>query len=72
MRTDEPTEMMTEYGDLLHNGVRGKYFDRVAETRIVLLDPDVATVFSDSKQVNDILRAMIAATKPGKLDETSP
>ncbi len=72
MRTDEPTEMKKEYGDTLRNGVRGKYFDRVAEKRIVFLDPDVATVFSDSKQVNDILRAMIAATKSGKPDDSSP
>ena len=39
---------------------QGIYAERYAEgTNIVLLDPDVAQVFTDSKSVNDALRAII-------------
>jgi hypothetical protein len=41
-------------------GVRGKYAGRFAEgTNIIVLDPDVAEVFSDAKAVNDALRELI-------------
>ena len=41
------------------NGVRGKYADRFAKgSNVVLLDPDIARVFPDSKSVNDTLRAI--------------
>ena len=40
-------------------GVRGKYAARFAEgSNVVLLDPDVAAAFPDSKSVNDALRAL--------------
>ena len=40
-------------------GVRGKYAKRFAEgSNIVVLDPDVARVFSDSVSVNRALRAL--------------
>jgi hypothetical protein len=42
-------------------GVRGKYAARYAEgTNVVLLDPDVAELFPDSRTVNDALRALVA------------
>ncbi len=38
-------------------GTRGKYYDDYREgTNIVLLDPDVAKAFPDSKSVNQALR----------------
>jgi len=41
-------------------GVRGKYAARYAErANIVVLDPDVAKVFRDSKSVNQALRALV-------------
>lgn len=50
---------MREHYDFT-DGVRGKYYQRFkAGTNIVLLDKDVAEVFKDAKQVNDILRALI-------------
>jgi hypothetical protein len=40
-------------------GVRGKYAARFAKgTNIVVLDADVAAVFSDTKAVNEALRVL--------------
>jgi hypothetical protein len=45
-------------------GERGKYARRYAEgTNVVLLDPDVAKVFPDSKAVNRSLRRIIRRQK---------
>jgi hypothetical protein len=41
------------------DGVRGKYAQRYAAVpNVVVLDPDVAEVFPDSRSVNDALRAL--------------
>ena len=41
------------------DGVRGKYVDRFAQgSSVVVLDPDVARVFTDSESVNQALRAL--------------
>jgi hypothetical protein len=50
-------------------GVRGKYAVRFASgSNVVVLDPDVATAFPDSKAVNSALRALkeIADRQPSK------
>ena len=55
-------EIRPEYD--LRGGVRGKYAARYAEgSNVVLLDPDVAEVFPDSKSVNEILRALLKIMK---------
>jgi hypothetical protein len=55
-KAPEP-EMRVEYD--FSKGIRGKYAKRFAEgTNIILLDPDVAGLFPDSKTVNDALRAL--------------
>jgi hypothetical protein len=42
-------------------GVRGKYVEQYrCGTNVVLLDPEVAEAFPDSKSVNDALRAILA------------
>jgi len=42
------------------NGVRGKYAGRFAQgSNVVVLDPDVAQVFTDSESVNQALRALV-------------
>jgi hypothetical protein len=52
-------EMRAEYD--FSGGVRGKYVDRYRQgTNVVLLDPEVAEAFPDSKSVNDALRAILA------------
>ncbi len=51
-------EMLEEYD--FSGGVRGKYAARFAHgSHVVVLDPDVAQVFSDSESVNRALRALI-------------
>ncbi len=52
------TDMRAEYD--FSGGVRGKYVDRYrAGTNLVLLDPELAQAFPDSKSVNDALRAIL-------------
>jgi len=52
-------EMRPEYD--FSGGVRGKYVDRYRRgTNVVLLDPELAVAFPDSKSVNDALRALVA------------
>lgn len=51
-------EMQEEYD--FSGGVRGKYAARFAPgSQVVVLDPDVAQVFSDSESVNRALRALV-------------
>ncbi len=51
-------ELREEYD--FSRGVRGKYAERYADgANIVVLDPDVAKVFRDSKSVNQALRALV-------------
>ena len=55
-------ELRPEYDlkKLLKGGVRGKYVKRYREgTNVVLLEPDVAKVFSDARAVNEALRLVI-------------
>jgi hypothetical protein len=56
-RKSDRDTMRPEY-DFSH-GVRGKYYEayRVG-TNVVLLDPDVAKAFADSKSVNQALRLL--------------
>jgi hypothetical protein len=50
-------EMREEYD--FSQGMRGKYAKRyVAGSNVIVLDPDVAGLFPDSKAVNDALRAL--------------
>jgi hypothetical protein len=52
-------EMRAEYD--FSGGARGKYVDRYRlGTNVVLLDPELAKAFPDSKSVNDALRALVA------------
>ena len=51
-------EMRPEYD--FSGGVRGKYAAAFqCGTNVVLLDPDLAEVFPDSKSVNDALRTIV-------------
>jgi len=51
--------MLPEYD--FTGAVRGKYYERYRQgTNVVLLDPDVAAVFTDSAAVNDALRLLVS------------
>lgn len=56
--TNEPDpDMLPEYD--FSDGVRGKYVARFPKgCNVVVLDPDVAQVFTDSESVNQALRAL--------------
>lgn len=57
---NQPDEDMLDEYDF-SGGVRGKYVDRFAKgSNVVVLDPDVARVFTDSESVNQALRALAA------------
>ena len=52
-------EMRDEYD--FSGGVRGKYFERYkASSNIVVLDPDVSSVFPNAAAVNEALRGLAA------------
>ena len=64
-------DMRPEYD--FSGGVRGKFYKEYKKgTNVVLLDPDVAEVFPDSRAVNQALRVLAqlakrqAKTKPKK------
>jgi hypothetical protein len=62
MRADE---MKQEYD--FSKGVRGKYFKRYqAGSNVVILDPEIAAVFTDSESVNDALRTLMRAAGHNK------
>jgi hypothetical protein len=45
-------------------GVRGKYAARFAEgSNVIVLDPDVAQVFSDGEAVNEALRVLARSAR---------
>jgi hypothetical protein len=51
-------EMRAEYD--FSGGVRGKYAECYRRgVTVILLEPDVAAAFPDSKSVNDALRALL-------------
>jgi hypothetical protein len=57
LNKDRDPEMLEEYD--FSGGVRGKYVGRFAKgSNVVVLDPDVAQVFTDSESVNQALRAL--------------
>lgn len=58
IRDEEDEDVLPEYD--LSGGVRGKYVDRYRQgINVVLLDPDVAAEFPDSKAVNEVLRSPV-------------
>ena len=58
MKTKGDEDMLPEYD--FRKGTRGKYAARFAKgTNIVILEPDLAKVFSNSQLVNETLRAVI-------------
>ena len=62
-RIEPDVEMSDEYD--FSGGVRGKYVGRFAKgSNVVVLDPDVAQVFTDSESVNQALPALAGIIQP--------
>jgi len=53
----ESEEMLDEYD--FTGGVRGKYVNRMTNRNTIILEPDVAEVFTDSESVNQALRGLL-------------
>lgn len=63
---EKADELRPEYdlGELLKEGIQGKYADRFREgTNLVLLDQDVAEAFPSDHAVNEALRLVIQLKK---------
>jgi hypothetical protein len=60
-KVKESDELRPEYRrEDLGQGVRGRYFEAYQKgTNLVLLSPDVATVFPTEEAVNEALRSLI-------------
>jgi len=61
-----PNEDLRPEYDLtqLKGGVRGKYYERAAAgTNLVLIEPDLATLFPTAEAVNRALRVLAEAAK---------
>jgi hypothetical protein len=68
MKKPDEDDLLPEY-DFTH-GVRGRYAKRFAEgSNVVVLEPDVAARFPDSKAVNDALRRLteLETREPNRL-----
>ena len=61
MKKRKSDQLRPEYRrEDLGEGVRAKYYDDyISGTNLVLLSPDVASVFSNEAAVNDALRELI-------------
>jgi hypothetical protein len=65
-RRGAKTELRPEYSFDYAKSRRNRFTDRMERKSIaVVLDPDVASVFSDSTKVNALLRSVIKSL-PGK------
>jgi hypothetical protein len=64
-KNEKNDELRPEYTKKdIGKGVRGKYHkDYLSGTNLVLLQPDVASVFPDEKSVNEALRSLIKIAK---------
>jgi hypothetical protein len=63
-------ELLEEYD--FSGGVRGKYAGRFPQgSNLVVLDPAVARVFTDSESVNQALRALVNILKSVSQSRTS-
>ncbi len=58
-------DLRPEYTFDYSNAVRGKYCKRLLEegANVIVLEPDVATVFHDSASVNEALRSLLDLTR---------
>jgi hypothetical protein len=57
---DNPQDMRAEYDFDYHTARPNRFAGRPRESLVVVLDPDVAEVFTTPESVNHILRALIA------------
>lgn len=61
-------DLRPEYTFDYSKAVRGKYYRRLLKegANVVVLDPDVAKAFRDSKAVNDTLRSLLNVARSSR------
>jgi hypothetical protein len=61
-------DLRPEYTFDYSKAVRGKYYQRLFKegSNVVVLDPDVAKAFRDSKEVNNALRSLLKRSRPSR------
>ncbi|KOR32130.1 hypothetical protein TI05_09240 [Achromatium sp. WMS3] len=60
-------DLRPEYDFDFTKAIRGKYYQEYTQnSNIIVLDPDIAAVFHNSKAVNTALRSMLAFAKQTK------
>lgn len=66
-------DLRSEYTFDYSKAIRGKYYRRLIKenANVVVLEPDVAKVFHDSKAVNDALRALLKVARSSRLTARS-
>ncbi len=63
-------DMRPEYD--FSGGVRGKYVEQYRQgTNVVVVEPELAKAFPDSKSVNDALRALLAIATRARVGKHS-
>ncbi len=68
-RKSKPDDLRAEYEFDYSNAKPNRFAPQLKQTHTVVLDPDVAAVFTSSKAVNSLLRSAMVAT--GKTKATS-
>lgn len=61
-------ELKEEYQFDYRKAKPNRFADRPKENCVVILDPDIAEVFTTPESVNDVLRALITTMPPLKKD----
>lgn len=61
----EKEDMPAEYDFDYSKAKPNRFAERLKGTRTIILDPDVAVVFTTAEAVNDVLRALLA-TMPNR------
>lgn len=65
-RGKSPQDMQVEYNFDYTKAKPNRFAGRIAKDRVVvLLDPEVSKVFTDSESVNDALRALMSTSSKG-------
>ncbi|NGZ11060.1 MAG: hypothetical protein CV088_17035 [Nitrospira sp. LK70] len=66
-------DLRPEYTFDYSKAVRGKYYRRLVKegANVVVLEPDVAKAFRDSKAVNDALRSLLKVARSSRLTTRS-
>ena len=66
-------DLRSEYTFDYSKAVRGKYYRRLIKenTNVVVLEPDIAKAFHDSKAVNDALPSLLKVARSSQLTTRS-